>query len=256
MTSCSRATATRCCRCSPTPSAAEREILGCFATTVNETVLHTDARVLPQSPRARASWNYLLGADAEQPPSVTYDLNRLQGIAGCTTYCVTLNPRRPLDGVKGHPPARVSPPAFTLRVDRRAGTLARGERRQSHPLLRRLLALRLSRGRAWCRRIASPRDARGALVTTEPGLYVGTITHRRYAPRRITFRYSLFMALLDDRPDRRADGGVAPDQLNRWNWSSFYDAIISAMPRCRCASGCARARPPPAARCRTAASSC
>ncbi len=24
---------------------------------------------------------------------VTYDLNRLQGIAGATTYCVTLNPR-------------------------------------------------------------------------------------------------------------------------------------------------------------------
>ena len=81
-------------------TAAEREILGCFATTVNETVLHTDTRVLPQSPRARASWNYLLGGDPEQPPSVTYDLNRLQGIPGCTTYCVTLNPRRPLDGSK------------------------------------------------------------------------------------------------------------------------------------------------------------
>ena len=79
---------------------AERDILGCFATTVNETVLHTDTRMLPQSPRARASWNYLLGAAPDQPPSVTYDLNRLQSIPGGTTYCVTLNPRRPLDESK------------------------------------------------------------------------------------------------------------------------------------------------------------
>jgi len=78
------------------PTAAEREVLGAFRTTVNETVLHTDARVLPHSPRARASWNYLLDGDPGRPPSVTYDLNRLQGIAGCTTYCVTLNPRQPL----------------------------------------------------------------------------------------------------------------------------------------------------------------
>jgi predicted NAD/FAD-binding protein len=30
------------------------------------------------------------------PPTVTYDLNRLQGISGATRYCVTLNPRAPL----------------------------------------------------------------------------------------------------------------------------------------------------------------
>ena len=95
------------------PTAAEREILGCFATTVNETVLHTDAGVLPKSPRARASWNYLLGGDPEQPPSVTYDLNRLQGIPGCTTYCVTLNPRRPLDASKVIRRLKYRHPQFT-----------------------------------------------------------------------------------------------------------------------------------------------
>ncbi|MEO7132869.1 MAG: FAD-dependent oxidoreductase [Vicinamibacterales bacterium] len=79
------------------PTAAERSVLGEFQTTVNQTVLHTDARMLPRSRRARASWNYLLDGDPGGPPSVTYDLNRLQGIAGGTTYCVTLNPRRPID---------------------------------------------------------------------------------------------------------------------------------------------------------------
>lgn len=79
------------------PTDAERDVFGAFTTTVNETVLHTDARVLPQSPRARASWNYRLDGGPQQPPSVTYDLNRLQGLTGRTQYCVTLNPRAPLD---------------------------------------------------------------------------------------------------------------------------------------------------------------
>ena len=78
------------------PTAAEREVFGAFRTTANDTVLHTDERMLPEAPRARASWNYLLGGRPEQPPSVTYDLNRLQGISGPTQYCVTLNPTRPL----------------------------------------------------------------------------------------------------------------------------------------------------------------
>ena len=82
------------------PSDAEREVFGSFTTTRNETVLHTDARVLPSSSRARASWNYRLDGGPDQPPSVTYDLNRLQGIASRTSYCVTLNPRAPLDESK------------------------------------------------------------------------------------------------------------------------------------------------------------
>jgi predicted NAD/FAD-binding protein len=72
---------------------AERDVLRHFTTTTNDVWLHTDDRVLPAVPRARASWNYRLGSAADDPPSVTYDLNRLQGIAGATTYCVTLNPR-------------------------------------------------------------------------------------------------------------------------------------------------------------------
>lgn len=79
------------------PTPIERKLFGAFTTTVNETVLHTDSRVLPQSPRARASWNYRLDGGASHPPSITYDLNRLQGLTGTTQYCVTLNPRTPLD---------------------------------------------------------------------------------------------------------------------------------------------------------------
>lgn len=76
---------------------AERDVLGQFTTTANEVWLHTDGRHLPSSSHVRASWNYRLGADPDSPPTVTYDLNRLQGIGGETRYCVTLNPRACID---------------------------------------------------------------------------------------------------------------------------------------------------------------
>jgi predicted NAD/FAD-binding protein len=75
----------------------EREVFGRFETTTNSVWLHTDASVLPRRPAARASWNYLLGGDDSQAPSVSYDLNRLQGLETRERYCVTLNPQMPID---------------------------------------------------------------------------------------------------------------------------------------------------------------
>jgi predicted NAD/FAD-binding protein len=74
----------------------ERDVFPRFTTTANVAWLHTDASVLPAEPRARASWNYQLG-DAEAPPTVTYDLNRLQGLTTPEQYCVTLNPGGGID---------------------------------------------------------------------------------------------------------------------------------------------------------------
>ncbi len=71
----------------------EREILSAFETTANETVLHTDARLLPRRASDRSSWNYRspgCGVHADKP-SVTYSLNRLQGLDVALEYCVTLN---------------------------------------------------------------------------------------------------------------------------------------------------------------------
>ena len=50
------------------------------------------ASVLPAQARARASWNYRLAGDTDAPPTVTYDLNRLQGLTRAEQVCVTLNP--------------------------------------------------------------------------------------------------------------------------------------------------------------------
>ena len=79
------------------PSDRERDVFANFTTTTNVAWLHTDASVLPAQARARASWNYMLAADGEAAPTVTYDLNRLQGLAGSEQYCVTLNPNGCID---------------------------------------------------------------------------------------------------------------------------------------------------------------
>jgi predicted NAD/FAD-binding protein len=71
----------------------EREVLGAFETTRNSAVLHTDARLLPARPAARASWNYQVD-DCRSPsprPTVTYYLNKLQALDEPEHWCVTLN---------------------------------------------------------------------------------------------------------------------------------------------------------------------
>ena len=78
----------------PTPS--ERDVLGTFKTSLNETWLHTDARVLPRRPAARASWNYHLD-EADRAVSLTYHMNRLQGFDADEDYCVTLHPEGLVD---------------------------------------------------------------------------------------------------------------------------------------------------------------
>jgi uncharacterized protein len=70
----------------------EKQVLGAFSYSRNETWLHTDASLLPPSAGARASWNYLKPtcAGGEQV-LVSYDMNRLMRLDEPTPYVVTLN---------------------------------------------------------------------------------------------------------------------------------------------------------------------
>ena len=78
------------------PTADEERLLGAWSYQKNHTVLHTDISFLPPNRRAWASWNYVdeLGANDENPVTVTYHMNRLQGLKTKHEYCVTLNPNR------------------------------------------------------------------------------------------------------------------------------------------------------------------
>ena len=75
------------------PTADERAVLGAFGYSVNETVLHTDASLLPRRARARASWNYHLDRCAAEPDAVrvSYHMNRLQRLEEPIDYIVSLN---------------------------------------------------------------------------------------------------------------------------------------------------------------------
>ena len=75
------------------PTADEREVLGAFEYSRNETWLHSDPSVLPVSANARASWNYLKTSchDGGGPVLVSYDMNRLMRLDTPVGYVVTLN---------------------------------------------------------------------------------------------------------------------------------------------------------------------
>ena len=82
-------------------SDAERDILGAIRYQANDTVLHTDARLLPRNRKAWAAWNAHLPADPAQACTVSYCMNLLQGLPGDTPLVVTLNRTHDID------PARI-----------------------------------------------------------------------------------------------------------------------------------------------------
>jgi uncharacterized protein len=72
----------------------EKELLGAWDYSSNDTWLHTDTDLMPRSRAAWASWNYLLD-DCRRPAaqvSLSYHMNRLQTLDEPLDYLVTLNP--------------------------------------------------------------------------------------------------------------------------------------------------------------------
>jgi hypothetical protein len=93
------------------PSAAEREVLGAIPYQRNDTVLHTDASLLPRNRQAWGAWNALRlkpdPRDRHAPAcTVSYSMNHLQGITSPEPFIVTLNAT-----------ARVHPDKILARMD-------------------------------------------------------------------------------------------------------------------------------------------
>lgn len=83
------------------PSPSEQDVLGSMRYQCNETVLHTDARILPRNKIAWAAWNYHIPSRPSDRVAVTYNMNILQGLSSEETFCVTLNHLEEID------PARI-----------------------------------------------------------------------------------------------------------------------------------------------------
>lgn len=95
----------------------ERELLGAFPYGMNDAVLHTDTRVLPRRRRAWSSWNYRIPAEVASRPTVTYDMNQLQGIDSKHTFCVSLNEGELIDPSRVLGRFRYAHPVFTTERD-------------------------------------------------------------------------------------------------------------------------------------------
>jgi predicted NAD/FAD-binding protein len=73
------------------PTRREQELLSAFPYAANDTVLHSDPRLMPRRRAAWASWNYHRLSPAEDRVAVTYFQNRLQRLRTRTPFLVTLN---------------------------------------------------------------------------------------------------------------------------------------------------------------------
>jgi predicted NAD/FAD-binding protein len=73
----------------------ERAVLAAIPYAPNEIYLHRDPSLMPKRLAAWSSWNLLKERDTAQSATVTYWMNRLQGIDPARPLFVSLNPSRP-----------------------------------------------------------------------------------------------------------------------------------------------------------------
>ncbi|MCF8077147.1 MAG: FAD-dependent oxidoreductase [Desulfotignum sp.] len=73
------------------PADAETRVLQNLPFIDNQVALHTDTRILPRIPKARASWNYNVSAGHTDLTTLTYNMNILQQLDLPATCLVTLN---------------------------------------------------------------------------------------------------------------------------------------------------------------------
>jgi predicted NAD/FAD-binding protein len=79
------------------PTPAEREVLGAMRYQRNDTVLHTDPRLLPRSRKAWAAWNAYLPAEPGAHCTVSYCMNLLQSLDAPEPLVVSLNRTQDID---------------------------------------------------------------------------------------------------------------------------------------------------------------
>jgi predicted NAD/FAD-binding protein len=97
-------------------SALEQEILSQITYQDNEVVLHYDTTLLPRNSSTWSSWNYLLHDTTQDKPTLTYNMNILQGISSPVTFCVTLNDSQRIDKTKVIERFNYAHPVFTQQV--------------------------------------------------------------------------------------------------------------------------------------------
>jgi predicted NAD/FAD-binding protein len=81
-------------------SSTERDVLSAMTYQENDTVLHTDATLLPRRRKAWAAWNAIIPADKSEQCTVSYCMNLLQPLNAREPIVVTLNRTTHIDPKK------------------------------------------------------------------------------------------------------------------------------------------------------------
>ncbi len=82
------------------PTDLQRDVLSAFEFQDNDTILHTDASVLPPNPRAWAAWNAHVPAQRGRDCTVSYWMNALQSLQTHEPLVVSLNRRADIDPMR------------------------------------------------------------------------------------------------------------------------------------------------------------
>ena len=200
------------------PTDLHREFLGAIPYSRNVAQLHTDERLLPTNPRARASWNFQHRDDRTRPVLVTYDLTRLQRLdSGDRRMLVTLGGSDVVDPGTvlatmdyAHPqytPTSVAARARLRELDTDrvafAGAYHGWGFHEDGALSGHQAAERL--GGSWAERATGP--------AATPALYETRISHARTEPigHSFTYRSHTWLVDLDDLPTYA--GARAPMRL-------------------------------------------
>ena len=196
------------------PSRQERSTLGAFGYSRNETWLHTDDRLLPAAPGARASWNYLLPSCHADPDRVlvSYDINRLQALPTRTPHLVTLNATDRIDPNRVLARMTYEHPIYTTR----------SVAAQRHlPELNDGTIAFAGAYHGWgfhedgCRAGVAAAHPWGSLVSSAPAvpaLYDSVVMHSRRTPLTHRFRYrgAYWLVDLDRLPQPSGPYGSSP----------------------------------------------
>lgn len=97
------------------PSSAEAAVLGDLQYTPNRVILHDDTRLMPQRRACWAAWNYRgRTGEAADAVTITYWMNRLQGLPEDQLLFVTLNPAEEIPAEHIFNETVLDHPAFDL----------------------------------------------------------------------------------------------------------------------------------------------
>ncbi len=98
------------------PTPVEQELLATFPYESNEVLLHTDVRMLPRAPLARAAWNYHALERQQNAVAVTYDMNVLMSLPAPVRFLVTMNRCGDVDPASVLRSFRYEHPVYTPRA--------------------------------------------------------------------------------------------------------------------------------------------